>query len=333
MRATTAKCKSIDWQKQAWNTNALPVQGNCQLYNLGEKLYAANNNSIQQITEDGRGTKLLASIQRQPPITSLDSQGALRNLVLFTDARNSLCAAVHNKVFRWDGTNWQEVGAALTSFPPLVFEDGVVFLTDNWNLSPAQIFRLDRGSNRIELCLRQQDQDRMGSSATASNEGAKPVWNLPVELSLPNLSASLWHSDLCLMVDHSKKEVIVNEQQQQIVAEKFLPKDEYDSALYYFSRGQAAARKLLLKFENSEGCPPMAGLGSNSQPLIPEMGTTKAWMLFTPKFLLCGRERFGNTPGSSEPAGARPGIWVIPLDPIMSQIAALKQPLFSQQQK
>jgi hypothetical protein len=69
----------------------------------------------------------------------LDSQGALMNLVLFADAQNILCAAVHNKVFRWDGADWREIGAAPASFQPSVFEDGVLFLTDGWNMRPARI--------------------------------------------------------------------------------------------------------------------------------------------------------------------------------------------------
>ena len=69
----------------------------------------------------------------------------------------------------------------------------------------------------------------------------------------------------------------------------------------------------------------MAGLGSHSQPLIPQIGITKSWMLFTPKFLLCGRERFGDVPGSSEPVGFKPGIWVVPLDSVMPVVNALKQ--------
>ena len=72
-------------------------------YNLNGHLFIADYNSIQEITENGRGTKLLVSIQRQPPVTSLDSLGALNNLVLFTDAQNFVYAAVHNKVSRWDG--------------------------------------------------------------------------------------------------------------------------------------------------------------------------------------------------------------------------------------
>lgn len=336
--SNNGKVQKFDWQGNTWNTNALPVSGNCQLYNLAGKLYVADYNSIQQITDDARGTKLLASIQRQPPLTSLDSQGALMNLALFADAQNILCAAVHNKVFRWDGADWREIGAAPASFQPPVFEDGVLFLTDGWNTRPARISRLDTGSTNVELCLGQPSRQRINAFSPNSNDGAKPLWKLPAELSLPNLSAALWQSNLFLLTDHSEKQDIVAEERgtgpdgtlevnHVITGEKFVPKDGYDSALFCFSRGRSAAEKILLKFDNAEGCPPMAGLGSNSQPLIPQIGITKSWMLFTPKFLLCGRERWGGVPGtgSSEPACFKPGIWVVPLDSIMSEVASLKQ--------
>jgi hypothetical protein len=331
----TGKIRKYDFQKKIWELAGFSVDGGW-FYNLNGRLFIADYNSIQEITGDGRGTKLLASIQRQPPVTSLDSLGALRNLALFTDARNSLCAAVHNKVFRWDGTDWREIGVAPVSFQPSVFEGGVLFLTDGWNMRPAQISCLDTGSTMVELCLGQPDRQRINAPSPNSNGGAKPLWKLPAELSLPNLSAALWQSDLFLMADHSEKQDIVAEERgtrpdgtlevsHVITGEKFLPKDGYDSALFCFSRGRAAAEKVLLKFDGSEGCPPMAGLGSNSQPLIPQIGITKGWMLFTPKFLLCGRDRWGDVPGSSEPAGFKPGIWVVPLDSIMPEVTSLKQ--------
>jgi TolB-like protein len=334
--SNNGKVQKFDWQGKTWDANALPVSGNCQLYNLAGKLYVADYNSIQQITDDARGTKLLASIQRQPAVTGLDSQGALMNLALFMDAQNYLCAAVHNKVFRWDGADWREIGVAPASFPPSVFEGGVFFLTDGWNMRPARISCLNTGSTNVELCLGQPDRQRMNAPSPNFNGGAKPLWKLPTELSLPNLSATLWQSDLFLMTDHSEKQNILAEERgtrpdgtlevsHVITGEKFQPKDGYDSALFCFSHGRAAAEKVLLKFDSAEGCPPMAGLGSNSQPLIPQIGITKGWMLFTPKFLLCGRERWGNAPGSSEPAGFKPGIWVMPLDSIMPVVTSLKQ--------
>ena len=330
--SNNGKVQKFDWKENSWHTDALPIAGNYHLYNLNGKLYVADYNSIQQVTEDGRGTKLLASIQRRPAVTSLDSLGALMNLALFTDTQNILCAAVHNKVFRWDGADWGEMGEAPASSPPSVFEDGVLFMTDGWNI-PGQISCFDTRSNIIETFLFPASQ-RQGLNLPDGLP--KPLWKLPKELSLPNLSAAYWQSELFLMADHSEKQDTVAEEHgslpdgtfetnQIIIGEKFLPKDGYDSALYCFSRGRAAAGKVLLKFDDSGGCPPMAGLGSNSHPLIPQIGTTKCWMLFTPKFLLCGRERLGDIPGSSEPAGFKPGVWVVPLDSVMTQFTSLKQ--------
>ena len=333
--SNNGKVQKFDWQNNTWDTNALPEFGNCRLYNLAGKLYVADDNSIQQITDDGHGTKLLASIQRQPAVTVLDSQGPLNDLALFTDAQNVLFAAVHNKVFRWDAEDWREIGATAASYQPSVFGGGVLFQTDGWNIQPARISCFDTGGTGVEVCLGQPDRRRIYAASPRSEDAGKPLWELPAGLSLPNLSAALWQSDLFLMADHSGKQDLVGEERgnrpdgtleidQVITGEKFLPKDGYDSALFCFSHGLPAALKIRLKFEAADGCPPMAGLGENSQPLIPMLGITTGWMLFTPKLLLCGRERTGDAPGGSEPPCFKPGIWVLPLDSIMPEVASLK---------
>jgi hypothetical protein len=337
------KVQKFDWKENVWHTNALPVSGNYQLYNLNGRLYVADLNSIQQITEDGRGTRLLGSIQRRPAITSLDSHGGLLNLVLFTDAHSNLCAAVHNKVYRWDGADWRELGGVLTSYQPSVFADGVLFMTDNWNIRPARISCFDTRSDSIETCLLPSAPPTRTYPLRAANseEPPGPLWKIPAELRLPNLSAAYWESDLFLMTDHSEKQEIVAEERgirkdgslevsHVIAGEKFLPQDGCNSALYCFSRGRTPAGKVLLKFDNPDGCPPMAGSGSDSRPLITGVGLTKGWMLFTPKFLFCGREALGDGPGNSEPAGFKPGVWVVPMDSIMPEIALLKQRQSSQ---
>ena len=64
----------------------------------------------------------------------------------------------------------------------------------------------------------------------------KPLWNLPPELSLPNLPAAVRQSVLYLMVDHSEAQDVVNEQQHLIIGKKIFPKDGCHAALLCFSR-------------------------------------------------------------------------------------------------
>ena len=109
-------------------------------------------------------------------------------------------------------SDWTEIDKVLTSFPPSVFEDGVLFLTDGWNLRPARISCLETGSTNVELYLRPPDHQQSNMPLPNSNDGAKPLWKLPAELSLPNLTATLWQSDLFLMTDHSEKQDIVAEE-------------------------------------------------------------------------------------------------------------------------
>jgi hypothetical protein len=323
------KIQKFDWDKNTWHTNALPVSGDFQLYNLNDKFYIADINSIQQITEDSRGTKLLASTQRRPAVSSLDSQGGLMNLLLFTDAQSNLCAGVHNKVYRWVGTDWREIGEVPTSTRPSVFDGGILFMTDGRN-ALGQISCFDTRSGIIETCLFPASQRPGGRLPDVL---PKPLWKLPMELVPQQVSVAYCQSNLFLMADHSGKQDIVVEEHGSfpdgtfetnhiIVGQKILLKDGYNSALYCFSRGRAAAEKLLLKFDNHEGCPPMAGLGSNSIPWMTQIAATESWMLFTPEFLLCGRD---DVPGSSEPDHFKPGVWVVQMDSIMPKIVSLQQ--------
>ncbi len=320
----------LDWQGNIWRTNALPISIGCEFYNLNGRLYAANYDSIQQITEDARGTRLLASIQRRPAVTSLDSQGALRNLALFTDDQNILCAATHNKVYRWDDVDWREIGEAPASSQPLVFEDGVLFMTDGYN-SPGQISCFDTRNKIVETCLFPASQ--IPSLTPLPDVLPKPLWKLPKELLSQPVSVAYWQSNLLMMSDHSEEHDIVAEEHgsladgtletnQIITGREFLPKDGYNSALYRFSRGRAAAGKVLLKFDNPEGCPPMAGVRSDSNPWMTQIVTSASWMIFTPKYLICARDA---VPGRSESDSFKLGVWVVPLDSIMPKFPSLKQ--------
>jgi len=328
LTSNNGKVQRFNWENKCWDDNALPVQGNCQLYALDGKLYVADNNSIQLITDGAHGTKLLASIQRQPPVSSLDSQGALINLALFTDTRKSLCAAVHNKIFRWDGGDWHEIGATLTSFTPTVGDEGVIFPTDGFNIKPASLSCFNIQSNTVEsLLVKSTEQAAHGGfipRPAKVNSSPKPLWKLPAELSLPNMSAALWHSDLFLMADHSEPNKIFDQEQQVTVGCKYLPKDGYHAALYCFYRDLPAAGKVQLKFDVADGCPPMGGIGSYSFP-IQLGGAVRPWMLFTDNFLFCGREAGGGLPGNSEASGLKHGIWAIPMQPIKTELDVIKK--------
>ena len=335
--ANGGKAQKFDWQSRKWVGHALPVSGDSRFFNVEGKLYAADNISIQQITDDGRGTILLASMQRRPPATVLDSQAQFNNLSLFADAQHNLLAAVNGKAFRWDGLDWRELGGVPLSFPPSVYDGGVIFMADGWNISTAQVSWFDQRSDLFETCLlRPKNQAPINVLATSpviTFASSKPLWELPKELTLPNLSIAFWQSELFLMADNSEKEDVVVPQTgtdpdgtlkkyNLIVGEKFLPKDEYNSALFCFIRGQAAARKVKLRFDNPEGCPPMAGLKPSQGPIVTPV---RGWMVFTPKFLICGREKQGFQIGGSEPAGFKPGVWVVPIDPIMAEITSLNK--------
>ena len=322
--------RKFDFQNRQWQALKISDGNNYELFAVNGHLYAANGNVIFEIVDGGKNTHILASNRRQPPVSALDTQD-LGTPTLFEGPGHSLRVSTKNKIFTWTGDDWREVCAAPpASFPPIISADDVLFQSDGWNIQPARISRLATESSQVEFCLVKETQRVINAVGTGPVAPPNPLWKLPPELSLPNLSASVWQSSLYLMVDHSETNDIVNEQQHLIIGKKILPKDGYNAALFCFSHDSPLPQKVFFKFDASAGCPPTAGIGSDSRPIIPGIGLTEPWMLFTTNFLLCGRELLDSRAGNSELAGYKAGIWMIPLAQLASAIAAQKEILLQQ---
>ncbi|HWY30026.1 MAG TPA: hypothetical protein VNX46_04695 [Candidatus Acidoferrum sp.] len=322
--------KQYDFQNQQWILLNISDGNNYELFALNGHLYAASQNTIFEITNGGKETRTLASKRRQPPLSALDTED-LGAPTLFEGPGHSLRVSTRNKIFTWTGDDWREICAAPPSvFPPSISADDVLFQSDGWNVQPARISRLATKSSQVEFCLVKGTRRAINAFGTGPVAPPNPLWKLPPELSLPNLSAAVWQSSLYLMVDHSEASDIVNEQQHFIVGKQILPKDGYNAGLFCFSHDSPLPQKVFLTFDASAGCPPMAGFGSDPRPIIPGIGLAEPWMLFTTNSLLCGRELPDSPTGNSELAGYKAGIWMIPLAQLGSAIAAQKQILLEQ---
>jgi Ca2+-binding EF-hand superfamily protein len=322
--------KKYDFQNQQWTLLSISDGNNYELFAVNGHLYAASQNTIFEITNGGKETHILASTRRQPPVSALDTED-LGTPTLFEGPGHSLRVSTRNKIFTWTGNDWREICAAPPSvFPPIISVDDVLFQSDGWNVQPARISRLATKSNQVEFCLVKKSRQVINAIGTDAVAPQVPLWKLPPELSLPNLSAAVWQSSLCLMVDHSEVNDIVDEQRHLLIGKKILPKEGYNAVLFYFSQDLPLPQKVYLKFDASAGCPPTAGIGSDSRPIIPGMGLAEPWMLFTTNSLLCGRELLESPVGSSELTGYEAGIWMIPLSKLDPAIAAQKQILLEQ---
>ena len=149
--------RKYDFQNQQWRVLAVPDGSNYELFAVNGHLYAASRNMIFEILDGGKSTRILASLRRSPPASALDRQD-LGTPTLFAGPDDSLRVSTKNKIFAWTGDDWREVCAAPpASFPAAIFEDGVLFLTDGFNL-PGRVSRLAKGSSQVEFCLGQETQ-------------------------------------------------------------------------------------------------------------------------------------------------------------------------------
>lgn len=323
--------KKYDAVKKAWQVLEISDMGNCELFAVNGQLYAATPNLIVEILEGGTRTHILASNRRQPPVSALDTEN-LGTPALFTGPGRSLRAAAGNKIVAWDGENWRTVcPAPQAPMPPVISDDGIVFLADGWN-APAGIWRLATESDRVEFCLGQEARRGIGAAGSSPDKDSKPAWKLPPEFSLPRLPTASRGPDLYLMADHAKSQDIVNEQEHLIIGKTFLTQNGYHAELLCFASNYPAPQKIFLKFDSEDACLPVTGDNHPAGFMRPNLPS--GWLLFSTNYLFCGRETSDAIPsGGGDPRISEPktGVWMISLEQIDTEIARQKKAQQEQQ--
>jgi TolB-like protein len=285
----------------------VPAIGNCELFNVNDRLYAATKNLIVEIL-DGGGTHILVSNRRQPSVAALDSEN-LGTPTLFAGPGKKLRVATANKIYSWDGTNWAEVcPMPQAPLPPLISDDNVLFFGDGWNTA-AGVWRLRMGGDKVEFCLGQEREvDRLSINPRPTIK-PKSIWNLPSGLMLASLPVASRAADLFLLSDHAKLQDIVDEKQHVIIAKKIMPLDGYEAALYDFAPDCAVPLRLFLKFDDMDGVAlPVMGLPFQAGFHMP--GSPVGWMCVGGDRLFLSREY--SDAGGDSTYFQKIGVWVIP---------------------
>jgi hypothetical protein len=236
--------------------------------------------------------------------------------------------------------DWHEDYASPSLGTPELFDDEVVFrsVPDAFlgeRDKPSCLSWLTASAIQPDLCFISEPPAANNFTppgftrpAKIKTPAAKPLWTLPSDLALANVTVGLHESDLYLLADHSRVEEISNDQ-HVLVQENILPQDGYHATLLCFSSNLPSPQKLFLKFDSTAGCPPVTGISPSSWQMRPAM--PPAWMLFMANSLAIGLESPRNAVTPNEPADNhaghdyKPGVWMIPLDQIESAVAAQKQ--------
>jgi EF hand len=308
-----------DAKSKQWQVLPISDGASYELFVVNDHLYAANPVTVFEIMEDGNSTHLLASTRRQPPVTALDKLD-LGTPTLFAGPNRSLRIAANHRIFTWRGDDWREDSSAPpASQPPEISADDVLFDTFALGDNPS-IYRLGRDANLAEFCLGQF----LRSSAPASPRGsavppAKPIWNLPADLSLYNLPSASHQKDLYLLVDHSTARRFSEfNSLTQVFHLEINAKDGYHAQLLRFSPGLFEPQSLFLKFDAPNATAPLAGINPAEPPPAPRPPTN--WMFFAGKFLV-----FGNNGD-----GLKPGVWLAPISDLESALEPQKKTLLAQ---
>lgn len=308
--------RKYDAAQKAWQTLDLPVSGNCELFVVNDRLFAATHDLIVEILDGGARVDILASNRRQPPVSALDTE-SLGTPILFPGPGQSLRAAVSNKMAAWDGQDWRTICSTPPApLPPLVSGDSLLYFADDWNVL-AGVWRLAQAGDHVEYCF-----GRAGSVRAAA---AKPQWKLPPGISLSLAPAISRGADMILFVDHAKSENIVDEKLHLVAGKNIFAQNGYHAELLCFASNFPAPQTIRLKFAGAGAGLPVSGEKHPVGFMIP--GTSSAWLEFSSNSIFCAQETPGALPrGGGDPRVIEPktGVWLLPLAAVDAEIARQK---------
>ena len=216
-----------------------------------------------------------------------------------------------------------------STFYPESFVDGLLTRSFGGSGNITSILQLSGNSNRVQTCFSANPPAvnirRSPQTSPVPNNSSSPLWAMPANLFVVGLPAALHEAGLYLLADHSEKKLTTD---NYSVREDFLTRDGYHASMLRYSADNLRPKKILLRFENKEGCAPLAGMDPGAWQMFPQLPST--WMLFAGGQLCLGVQDpkktgyldgadFEQMPGAGHP----PGIWTISTSELDSAFASL----------
>lgn len=314
------KIRKYNFSSGRWDDLKLSNEGKYELFTVNSRLFAANGDSILEILDGGKSTRLLASHRRQPPASRLDTED-LGLPILFEGAGQALRVATRTKIHTWTGNDWREDASAPPSlFHPDISPAGLLFRrASNLYSHPMELDYLPSDGNTAELCFWQKPATRSGVINNHPQPGeAVPQarWQVPPNLSLANLCAAVRGTDAYLFEDHAEMRKIIKTRdgEQFLVDCQVLPRNGYHAILWAYSRNSPEPVALRLKFEDPAGCPPAVGYAP--QPLTLTDGVPDNWIFFSSNSVFFGLEHACEIREQNSYLSKirnKGGVWVLPV--------------------
>ncbi len=315
-----AQVRHFNLETRLWRNLNIPEVGDCELFGVRGRLFAANAHSIIEILNKGAETRILASTRRYPAASELDKLDRFPNVTLFAGPGDVVRAHFSTNIYSWLGDRWRQDETTLTKSLPEPFQGGVLLR------EPFVISCLADDSVSPERCL------AVKAPPAAANQSArmvpiitipedpKKIWDLPYGISHASHPATVRGKDVYLLRDHSTTQRL--NEGGALAKLEVLERDGYHAEMLCFLRGSPDPQRLFLRFSDPRGCPPATGseaaLDSVFYVLPP------AWMFCTSKSLVMGREERPFRPSTGIGCGYAPGIWIMPLAELDAALAATK---------
>jgi len=295
--------KKFDLGTRQWTTLKYPGQRLAQLFAVGKRLYAANDENIYEIVDGGQGTRVLASCRRRPVASTLDSLEHLGWATLFPGPEQRLGAMIGATLFNWDGRDWKEM-MSLPDGKVQTFDDAVVVRSLPLH-GNGKVMLLSRGAGAPELCWAEELEDPFSALPVAPDSRTRPVvpgatWSPPADLAIARSPVAVDGSNMYFYVEHSG---ITNVPTGLIPTEK----DGRHANLVCMERGPKTMIAIPLRFDLGHGT-----LTSRAAARSDLGYSAKTWLVSTPDSLLIGQ------------AGT-PGIWVLPRNELSAAVASRKK--------
>lgn len=288
--------RQCDLPTRQWETQVAPWQAPSVLFAIGSRLFAANTDTIFELLDGARQTRLLASCRRKPATSDLDSFDAYGDLTLVPGPGDSVRAVFGRNIYSWDGRDWNPIATATNCHRIQrldVFDDVTLLKLSRYGEQPG-LWALPREGKELELCLA---DTAMTASASASGRALdpnirslpSPIWKI-LGFTLRSTAPAIAKSNLFVFVEHSS---ITNDAiGRQVVAEK----DGRHADLVCLERGNPTPVILPRRFD-LERAAPLEQIHRWGFSGI--TGETPTWLVLTADWLL-----FGQT--------SVPGVWAIP---------------------
>lgn len=323
--------KTYDLATRQWRTLEISDGNNYQLFNVNDRLYAANATTVLEIIDNGNATHLMASTRRQAPVTALDTvqlgNPYMGLPMLCPGPANSLRIITREKIYAWAGSDWRyEADIPGDATRPEILPDGILFRGPN-------LYRLPYQSDELQVCIQQAASFAIGGmplniaipAQSGSRHSLKTTWDMPAQFVKP-MPQTWLGEQLYFLQDHSQKQDIVQQMTDGsgkpyslITGSRTLEKDGANAELLCFSPGSRTPQKVFLRFSAPHGRPPggenqafMYGAAGaiyfgdeTTAPMAAAVGTSIRDDFLAQEF--------------------QPGIWMMPVSVLQTQIGAQRK--------